>query len=111
MFRACYDSEENLRSNRNASILALWGSLTQLFNRRGERALLVRRMQIEINAAKRALPIALAENNGDLPVQSDAVTHAFAATFVGLDRLLHQRVHGRMKVLRRFLETNDVPVV
>jgi hypothetical protein len=68
-------------------------------------------VQIEINAAQWALFIALAQNDGDFPVQRDAVAHAGRTAVKSPNGLLQQGRQRRGEFLRRFVKANDVPVV
>ena len=54
--------------------------------------LLVRRMEIEINAAHGAFLVALAEDDCDKFVQRDAMAHAGGPVFISRDRLFHERL-------------------
>src|SRR5260221_7458332 len=72
---------------------------------------LIRGMEVEINSAQGALVVRLAEDDGDLFVEGDAVTEIGAAGFVGLDGLVHERDEGFFKTVGRFIDTDDVFVV
>ncbi len=52
--------------------------------------LLVGRMQVEIDAAERTLVLRLAENDGDLLVQGDAVPEVGPAVQISFDGFFHQ---------------------
>src|SRR5260370_42046277 len=73
--------------------------------------LLVRGMEIEINSAQGALVVRLAEDDGDLFVEGDAVAQIRAAGFVGLDGLVHERDEGFFKTVGRFIDADNVFVV
>ena len=73
--------------------------------------LLVRRVEVEIDAAERPLVVGLAEDDGDLFVQGDAVPQMGAAVFVGLDGLLHEGSQRLRAILRHLVEADDVLVV
>lgn len=73
--------------------------------------LVVRRGEIEVDAAERAVFFRLAEDDGDLLVQGDAVTQAGSAIDVGFDSFLHQRIERRLAVLRRLINADDILVV
>jgi len=68
-------------------------------------------MQVEVDATERAFFLGLAQNDGDVLVQRDAMPQVGTAVRVGLDRLFHERVQGRLAVLREFFQANDVFVV
>jgi hypothetical protein len=72
---------------------------------------LIRRMEVEINSAQGALVLRLAEDDGDLFVEGDAVAEIGAAGFVGLDGLVHERDEGFFKTVGRFIDADDVFVV
>ena len=55
--------------------------------------------------------IVLAQDDGDPLVQRDAVTESLAAVFIGLERLLHQRIQRRLEILRRLIQADDVFIV
>lgn len=68
-------------------------------------------MEVKINSAQRPFPVALAENHGDMPVQRNAVTQLWAAAFVSLDGLVHERLQDSLKLVRRFINANDKLIV
>lgn len=68
-------------------------------------------MEIEINATQRTRSVALAENDSNVFVQSDAVAELGAPAFVGFNGLVQQRDKGSFEFFGRFIDTNDVPVV
>src|SRR6266403_3272321 len=72
---------------------------------------LIRGMEVEINSAQGALVVRLAEDDGDLFVEGDAVTQVWAAGFIGLDGLVHERDEGFFKTVGRFIDADDVFVV
>src|SRR5258706_6447278 len=73
--------------------------------------LLIRGMEVEINSAQGAFVFGLAEDDGDLFVEGDAVAQIGTAGFVGLDGLVHERDEGLFKAVGRFIDTDDVFVV
>lgn len=77
----------------------------------GQRLLLIRGMQIEINAAKRTRRITLAENDGDVFIQGDAMAQLRAAAFVSLDSFVHQGDKGRLELIGGLVDTDDVAIV
>lgn len=81
------------------------------FHGAGQRVLLVGRVQVEIDAAQRARAVALAQDDGDLRIERETVSHAGTAIFVSGDGFLHQRLHRVLKILGRFRQANDVLVV
>ena len=60
-------------------------------------------MEVEIDPAQRPLAFGLAENDGELAVKGDAVTHVRAANFVSFDCLLHQVTLGCLGILRHLV--------
>jgi hypothetical protein len=48
-------------------------------------------VEIEVNAAERTRAVVLAQNDGDLLVEGDAVAEIPAPAFIGIDRLVQQR--------------------
>ncbi len=81
---------------------------TKQFHGGGQRILLVRRVQIKVNAAERARFITLAEDDGDLPVNGQAVPHAGRAAFVSFDRFVEQADECGLEFFRGLFETDDV---
>ena len=63
--------------------------------------------EVEIDAAERAVVFGLAEDDGDLFVEGDAVTEMGAATGVGFDRFFHQGEEGGFAVLGGLVEADD----
>ena len=72
---------------------------------------LVRRMEIKINAAKRALAIGLAEDDRDLAIERNAMAEMRAAVLIGFDRFVHQTAQGPFAVFRNLLDAHDKFVV
>jgi len=68
-------------------------------------------MEIEIDPADRARSIVLAENYRNLFIQSDSVPELGAPALVRLDRLVQQRHQRCFKVLRGFVDADDVSIV
>ena len=64
-------------------------------------------MEIEIDSAKRAFVFRLAEDDGHLLVESDAMTQVRTAVVVGLDRFLHQGVQRRLAIFGCLTETHN----
>ena len=73
--------------------------------------LLIRGVQVEINPAQRAVLVRLAQNNGDLSVQRDAVPQVRGAGFIGLDGLLHERVQGVQEHVGRFVQADNKLII
>ena len=71
----------------------------------------VRRVQIEVNTAERAVAVILAQHDGDMPVQRDAMAQTRRAILEGGDCLAHQRLQAFEKLVGRFLHADDEFVV
>ena len=68
-------------------------------------------MEIEINSAQWADAVALAEDDGDVFVESDAVAEVRSSGLIGFDGLVEQGDEGGLKFFGCFVETDDVLVV
>ena len=68
---------------------------------------LVRRMEVEINAAERAVLGGLTEDDGDLLVERNAVAQIRPARFISLDGFVHQRNERFFKPVRSLIQAND----
>jgi len=68
----------------------------------------VRRGKIKINAAEGLFAFGLAQDNGDLFIESDAMAKVGAAILVGFDGFFHQRSEGSFAFLGSFIEAYDV---
>ena len=66
---------------------------------------------MKINPAQWPLDIALTENDRDLLVERDAVTHSRRAALISFDRLVHQSGQCRLEFVRRLVNADDVFVV
>src|SRR5260370_26317993 len=73
----------------------------------GRRLLLVRGIKVEIDAAQGALVVGLAEDDGDLLVERNAMTKVRPAVFVGADGLLHQRAERGVAFFGGLVEADD----
>src|SRR5207302_1601219 len=76
---------------------------TRLFRRAGclgGGLLLVRGMEVEINAAQRAFFLRLTQNDRYLAVERDAVPQVWSAGFIRCDGLMHPRSPDRLKPVR-----------
>ena len=73
--------------------------------------LLVRGVKVEVYATKRPLTFGLAQDDGHLLIEGNAVAQLGAAILVGLDCLLHQGPKRALAVLRRLIEADDVFLV
>src|SRR6266516_4405717 len=80
----------------------------QRLDRRWQGIFLVGRVEVEINAAQGPWAVALAQYDGHLFVQRDAVAQVGSAALVSLDRLLHQGTEGGRKIFRRFSQTDHM---
>ena len=69
--------------------------------------LLIGRVKVEINAAERAFGFGLAQDNGHLFIERDAMAQMRPPILVSLDRLLHERAKGAFALVRGFIEAND----
>lgn len=77
----------------------------------GRGLFLVRGMEVEIDPAKGALVVGLAEDDGDLAVEGDTVAEVGAAGFVGFDGLVHEGGEGFLEAFRCFFEAHNELVV
>ena len=73
--------------------------------------LLVRGMEVEIDAAKRARLIVLTQDDGHVLIESNSVTELGTSAFVGLDGLVEQRDQSSLKFLGGFVQADDVLVI
>src|ERR1017187_6861709 len=80
----------------------------QGLSRRGEALLLIGRVEIEVNAAERTRAVALAQDDGDLLIEGDAMAQVRPAPLVGLDRLVKQGGKRRFEFIRGFVDAYDV---
>lgn len=78
------------------------------FHSGGQGILLVRRVEIKVDAAEGTQFIALAEDDRDLSINREAVPHAGRAVFVGFDGLVKQGDERGLKFVRGFFEADDV---
>ena len=69
---------------------------------------MVGRGEIEVDAAEGALGFGLAEDDGDLFVQRDAMPEVRAPVLVSFNSFLHQGYEGALALLRGFIEADDV---
>ena len=69
--------------------------------------LVIGRGEVEVDAAEGAFGFCLAENNGDLFVEGDAVAQVGAAILVGFDGFFHQGDEGAFAFLGGFIEAHD----
>ncbi|MCB0381351.1 MAG: hypothetical protein KDD24_08845, partial [Flavobacteriales bacterium] len=63
--------------------------------------------QVKIDAAERAIAFGLADDDGNLFIQSNPVPQGGAALNIGFDGLIHERHHRFFKFIGRFIEAND----
>ena len=68
-------------------------------------------MQVEVNSAERAGVFILAEHDGDVTIQGDAVTQARGPILEGGDRLGHQRLQALEEFIGRLLHADHELVV
>lgn len=68
-------------------------------------------MEVEVNAAQRPVVVGLAEDDGDVPVQRNAVAKTRRAGLVCGNGFLHQRFEATPKLVRGLVETHDKFVV
>jgi hypothetical protein len=64
--------------------------------------------EIEVDAAEGAVGFGLAEDDGDLFVEGDAVTEIGAAILVGFDGFFHQGNEGSLAFLGGLIEADDI---
>ena len=69
---------------------------------------MIRGMEVEIDATERAIGFGLAEDNGDLAIECDAMAQMWSAIFVGFDGLFHERTKGAFAVVGSLVHANDV---
>ena len=91
--------------------LSAANGLGERFDGLRERMLLVGGMEIEINSAQWADAVALAEDDGDVFVESNAVAEVRSSGLIGFDGLVEQGDEGGLKFFGCFVETDDVLVV
>src|SRR4051812_45845178 len=65
-------------------------------------------MEVEVNATQRAIPLGLAEDDGDLAIEGNAMPEVRSAILVGFDGLLHQGTQGALTVLRHLINAHHV---
>ncbi len=82
--------------------------LGQRFGRLGGHLPLVRRIQVEIDAAERTRTFALAQNHRDLTVQGNSVPQVRATGLEGLDGLSEQGEQCFLKVIGGFVDAYDI---
>jgi len=68
-------------------------------------------VQVEIDSAQRAVAFGLAENDGQLPIQSDAVAQVGSAILIRLDRFFHERTQGSLRILGNFVDADDIAII
>ena len=68
-------------------------------------------MEVKINTAKRTGGITLAENNGHVLVQGNAMAKLRSAAFVGFYGLCEEGNKGSLEFIRRFINANDVFII
>jgi len=73
--------------------------------------LLIRTVQVEIDTAQGPITVTLADNNGDMLVQRDAVTVARLAVFVCFEGLLNERNKCKPAFFGCLFKTNNVLVI
>ena len=72
---------------------------------------LVWRVEVEINSAERTVTVGLAEDDGQLTVERDAMAQMRAAVQIGFYRFLHQPNHRLLAFVRGFVDADDVLLV
>lgn len=77
----------------------------------GQRLPLVGRVEIEINPAQRPGAVALAENDRDLFVESNAMAQFRVASLVGPDGLAQQGLQCGLEFIRGLIKAHDVFLV
>ena len=63
--------------------------------------------EVEVDAAEGAFGFGLAENDGDLFIEGDAVAEVGTAILVGFNRFFHQGDEGAFAFLGGFIEAHD----
>ena len=58
-----------------------------------------------------AIRFRLAQDDGDLFIESDTVTKVGSTILISLDRFFHERNERALAFLGRFIQADDVPVV
>ena len=72
----------------------------------GQRLLLIRRVEVEINPAERTRPVVLAQDDSDTLVECDAVAEFRPPAFLSLGRIAHQGYQRGFKILGDFIDAN-----
>ncbi len=68
-------------------------------------------MQVEVNAAEGTLTLGLADDDGVVFIQGNAVPEVGIPIHIGLDGLLGQRDQRVLALLRGFVETDNEALV
>ena len=71
----------------------------------------VGREEVPVDAAHGARALGLAQDDGDVAVEGDAVAEVGPAPLEGLDGLLHKRAQGGLAIVGGLLKAHDVAVV
>ena len=92
-------------------LVAFADGFLDLLSRLGCGLFLVWRMEIEINPAQRSRVIVLAQDHRDLTIECNPMPELRAATFVSLDGLGEERHERGVKLVRRFVDADNVLLV
>ena len=71
----------------------------------------VRRIEVEIDRAQRALGFSLAQDDRDIAIQGDAMAEIRSALFVSVDGLAKQAIDALPELVRGLIQANDILVV
>lgn len=65
-------------------------------------------VEVEVDATEGLVAVGLAEDDGDLLVEGDAVAEAGGAVEVGFDGLFHEGEEGGLAIVGGFVEADDM---